>query len=247
MPDGLGRYTRSEMREIIRRYTDLVQSSSVSAAGAEADGSLVISPIASNEDLNFMLNAAVSTRFVDMALADETALADSEYIDIETYRVEYPLPVDLAILRALYWKDSGATHEIHPPADRVLMYLVDGESPSADANGVPTYRRRLDKIVLNEAPTADNSGGIMVDYVKWALPLLSDDQVLETQYARVMQEVVILDVAIDVIALKLRLDPSILVTLRDGRLDRLTALIRSSLSPPFMLFQPKAGIVRYNR
>jgi hypothetical protein len=246
MPDGLGRHTLAEMRELVRRYTDMVYNSTISAAGKET-GVAVINPLVTDTDLTYMLNSALSKRSIDIALSDETLMSDREYIDVLMDVVEYPLPVDLVILRGLYWKMSGVTMSVQPPAERYTMHLVNGELPAQDGWGVPTYRRMLDRIVLNTAQVTDNIGAIMIEYVKWPLPLITDDQVLETVYARALQEVLVLDTAIDVVIMKLRMNPELLLPLRNEWLDRLTGLIRSAYIPEVVRMVPKHSFIRRNR
>jgi hypothetical protein len=61
---------------------------------------------------------------------------------------------------------------------------------------------------LNEVPQQNNPSGLLVDYVKVMLPLLVDDQILETPMAWILQQVIMQDAAVEATVEKLKLDAS---------------------------------------
>lgn len=208
--DAYGRLTRAELRDAIRRRTDMIRAN-IADDGSEDATPLQLDPLVSNVDLDLYINSALIKRHIDVTTIDETIMADEATIDIVADQVEYELPPDLLFLRAVYLKDEGVDYSISPPNERTYLYELDqdGDINLSDVS-CPTYRRRLNTIVLNNVPERNNPGGLVVDYVKGPLPLASDDQVLETPLAWILQEVIILDVCIYITDEKMKIDSTAL-------------------------------------
>lgn len=206
--DLQGRYTFLEMREMVRRRCDGYRRTVDITTGDES-GTQQVDPLFTTEDIKMYLNQALVKRHIDLTTLDETIMADSSTIDLVVDQVEYELPEDLLFLRAIYYKPPGVEFTEIPPNQRMYLYEYEQENEINMADlGAPTYRRRLNTIVLNNVPKSANVGGLVVDYVKGALPLLADDQVLETAMATIMQHVIILDAAIYITTEKMKIEAS---------------------------------------
>jgi len=204
--DDYGRYTLGEMYIHVRRRVDMVRKVVDVITGEEA-ATLQLDPLISNEDIKMYLNTALFKRTIDISVLDNTILSDSSRIDIVKDQVEYELPADLLFLRSVYYKPPGVAFTEVPPNQRIYLYEYDQEGNlNYDLLGTPTYRRRLNKVVLNEVPKQDNQGGLVVEYVKGPFPLRTEDQVLETPLAFIIQEVIILDAAIYITSERMKMN-----------------------------------------
>lgn len=248
MPNGVGLYTLAEMRELVRRRLGTYQAGRVDVATGSEDPEVAsyIDPVITNTDINFELNAAVVRRGIEVSILDESLLTEEAFFDVEEDIVEYELPEDLLFLRGLYWLPTDRTATLVPSDSeyRLPMHYVDGEGPSIDKDGVPTFRRRQNFIVLNAAPTSAATSGILIDYVKWMLYLEADDQVLETQFARILQEVIVLDAAIALTVEKLHLDAAELVQMAKSWGERLVLATQSSLTPKIVDTVPVTPFIK---
>lgn len=245
MPNDEGLYTLAEMRERTRRNIDALRSSITQVPvvgtpplvpGDEIPGTQDIDPMYSNEDLNYFINTALTERAVSIFVEDPNSLADSETVDILANIAEYSLPADMGQIRSLWWKDPSTPYTIQPPTKRTFMIPSDEEHGVIRtlANGVPTYRRQLNQFVLSTAPKKDNPQGVEVRYTKWLNYLGQDDSVIETQFARILQECVILDAAIACASRRSFMDPSALAADLAKAEGALTLALRNSNNPPFM-------------
>jgi hypothetical protein len=206
--DDYGRYTLGEMYMAVRRRVDMVRKVVDVKTGKESE-TLQLNPLVSDEDIKLYLNTALFKRTIDIAVLDNTILSDSSRIDLVKDQVEYILPADLMFLRSVYYKPPSVTFTEVPPNQRIYLYEYDQEGDIGfDLIGTPTYRRRLNKIVLNDVPKEDNHGGLVVEYVKGPFPLRVEDQVLETPLAFFIQEVIILDAAIYITSERMKMDAS---------------------------------------
>lgn len=236
------------MRQQVWRWANTLTPAQVSAQGAET-GTPTISTLYTDLDVNVAINQAVTARFLDMTANGEDLFADEEYIDVVAGLVEYVLPVDLAFLRSLWWKDHNVSADLvqsapNPPA-RVFMHKVDDGIPTW-YNSAPTYRFYMNIVRLNETPRYDNARGIQVRYIKWAQYMAHDDAVLEMQFAPLVQQLVILDAVAALTSLKGGL---VFQHLAEERLKwetRLAYAVRSQLSPPFInISTPAQDTFRY--
>jgi hypothetical protein len=244
--DDFGRFTLYGLRARVRRKLHGIRTT-LDASGNES-AITQLDPLLSNEDLNVVINTAIVKRCIDLGINDDSILADEVLVDIKTNVVEYELPEDLLFVRGLYYKDPTTTYTTVPPNDRVAMVLVDDyENVRKDSMDVPTYKLRLNMLVLNWVPEEDNLGGILVDYVKWLNPLLSDDAVLETQLARVLQEVIIYDAAIDLMVSKLHLDSTELRASLQAMEERLLYAIRGVFTPKSVQLRPAKPLIYYDK
>jgi hypothetical protein len=233
MPNDRGLYTLAEMRMMVYRNVGALRRQ-VNLATNEETGDPRFDPLISKNDVDLMINTALTLRAVDLFYNATTVLADQEQIDVKANIVEYPLPADLAILRYAKWKDPLVPYTIQPPNDYIPMVEYDQQDqvPVTFLNGAPTYRRQLNNIVLNETPECDNDQGILVYYIKWVQYLIQDNSVIETQFARLLQEVVVIDASIAAATRHRFLDVN---ELRKDQVQAYSALVqlcRISSSPP---------------
>ena len=236
--DAYGRKSLSELRTDVRRNLNAVQALVFDATtGKEGAGTaFVYDELFPEPHVDMYLNEALTARYLDLVINAETEFADETTIDVTEDIVEYTLPDEMAILRGLWWKDPNTAASLVPPADRLYMHMKDEGDDPIDAvyNGAPTYRRQMHHIVLNTTPTEDNLTGILVRYIKWINPLTADTQVIESSFARVLQEVVILDATIAAGERRAKMDMSTLLATLQKWEVRLAALARSSTTPAFM-------------
>jgi len=205
MPDLYGRLNRAEIRTHIRRRVDMHRAV-VNVTTGEESGVQQLDPLITNDDLNMYINAALIKRHIDVTTLDDTIMADETTIDIVANQVEYTLPPDLLFLRAVYFKPVGLVHTLAPPNQRVYLYEYDQESDiNLPESSNPTYRRRLNTIILNSIPSVINVGGLVIDYVKSPLVMAADDQVLETPLAWILQEVIVLDCVVWIVSEKMQM------------------------------------------
>lgn len=236
MPDIVGRYTLAEMRERVWRRLDALRADTVSIIGEESI-TLTTDALYTVPDLDIAINKALVGHYVELVGNSNKAFSDEEEIDVVTNQTEYQLPTDMVQLKGLWWKDSSITYTILPPNERTYMHQVDEGGPldPSVANGAPTYRRQLNFIVLNEIPTVDNPKGILVRYVKWVNWLSRPDQVIETEFAQILQECVIISAALDLAWSKAKQDNPQWKTELGEWQSRLASMVRNTDNPPFVV------------
>jgi len=185
----------------------------------------------------------------DIELSQQDGISQPEAVEAGV--VEYRLPEDLMILREVGWLPCGVTFTLVPNVDweRIPLHQVDGETPVRDSRGVPTYHRRADFIVLNDPPRAEEAGEgrLLFDYIRHALPLAHDEQVLETQFAKLMQEVVVFDVAVEVVQERMHRDAQELLLQAEAWAGRLRTVAAASTMPKVVHLQPKTPALTLRR
>ena len=230
--DIAGRLSLADMRAAVRRRIDALRFTIVE--GVETD-LLQTNPLVSDQDIDLFLNTALTKRSVDVSVGDNTIMADEALIDVVADTIEYLLPDDMMFLRALYWKNDTRVLTQVPPNERFMMYENDSDEPISQqlvqSVEVPTYRRRLNMLVLNQVPQIDNPGGILVDYTKHFLPLFSDDQIIESPLAQIIQQIVILDAVIEIVTERMKLDATELRTTLSGLESRLEMAVLNYHAP----------------
>jgi len=244
MPDIVGRLSLVEIRFGVWRYLSALYPTSVNqtAPAGPADppfGAEVlpyrVDPLFPQQDVDRCLNSALAARFVDLNVNAATIFADEERVDILVGQVDYQLPTDAVYLRGLWYKPRDIRLADCKEEDRIMMHMRDEEDTNLTTRDeeAPTYRRVLNYFVLNETPIYDNPGGVQVRYVKWMRPLILDDQIIESEYAPILQEVIMLDAALQLASRKGGIDTTELA--RDlGLWDaRLNAAAGMSNAPPF--------------
>ena len=248
MPNVLGIYSLAELRDRTRRVMNGVRRDVNPTTGIEDPASQTIDALFSNDDLNFYINSAITATWADTVLASDTPWADEALIDIELNRMEYNLPSDLAQLRNLWWKDPSTPLSLAPMSARRLMNLWDEGSglPAEMQGGAPTYRRNLDQVWLNEPEfvSQPNVGGIMVRYIKWRNFLDNDDATLETEFAPLLQEVVIRAAAVEGLSERSQLDTSQIQGVLTKWEQRLSLVVRNATNPPFAQMVTKHPVTR---
>lgn len=250
MPNTYGLYKRSELRDYTRRLMNGIRSdvtpveipavppaTEPTAPGTETL-QISVDPLFSNTDINLQLNSGLVNIHSDMVAANGDVFQDEQYIDIATEQLgqaEYPLPDDIMQLRALYWKDPQIAYTFYPPIEYIFMHKVDEPAGlfGAACNGAPTYRTSLGRFIINEPWFVNkaNPKGVKIRYIKWPQPLDNDDAYVETQFARLVQEVLVRRAAIELIELKTKLDASPLKGERDQWIARLMRAVADSFNP----------------
>ena len=231
------------MREAVWRNAAAYMPGAVDSASGVESGTAEINTLLSKEDVNRWINEALTAHYVNMVANSNTTWADEAIIDVKKDKVEYTLPEDLAQLRSCWWKPVDIEMKKVPPSERIYMHLLDEATdlPESSMNGAPTYRRNLNYIVINDpkAVDRDNDGGVLVRYIKWVNYLAKDDDRIETQFARVLQEMVILDATVAGLSRKFNLPAPQELQLEIARWEtRLATLLRNTTSAPFVQMIP---------
>jgi len=224
---------------MVRRNVNALKADIVDpATGVESPG-VSLDPLVTNRDLDFWLNSALTNRCVQIFYNAEKALSDEDTIDVYATLTEYELPGEAGIVRSLWWKDPTVPYTINPQTERRKMDFYEGDENFPDVSGrfgVPSYRRVLNFIQLNEVPQEDNPQGILVKYIKWINPLVQDETVIETEFARILQELIVLDAAISAASRHRYLDTSELRKDQTAVEMSLVTLCRISASPTSVRF-----------
>jgi len=198
--DEIGRLSLAQMRTAVWENLAAIYPASVDSDSGEQSASYRIDPLYTKALIDRLLNEALTARMLDLVNNNELAFADEEVIDVKKDIVEYQLPTDCAFVRGMWWKNSDVTIMQVPRSERLFMYQVEEGDSSAFVSSImtlgPSYRFIVGGFILNESPTVDNPGGILIEYIKWSQPLVNDEDTIETQYARLLQELIILDAAI---------------------------------------------------
>lgn len=239
--DANGRKNLLEMRASTWRWLAALRADTVEPGTGEESLSVQIDELYTKQDVNEKLNIAVTKYAVDVMLGDPTVLEDEATIDVIKNKVDYLFPEDLCFLKGCWWKDPEDNYSVQPPNDRRIMYSTDNIAPdSLDVleNGAPRYRRRLNGLVLDRTPDKDNPQGILVQYIKWFQYLATDDQYLESQYARILQEAVILSAAKTLSGSKGGSQMAILDSELKELEARLQGACKNGQTPPFMQMIP---------
>lgn len=264
MPDSIGRLTLREIRTRVWQILDSYRPAEVEttvdqdvAVDAEhPDGKtnalstppFDVNPLYPRDEVNSAINAALREKYAELILNSSLPLSDEVTIDIVEDQTEYSLPFDFAQVKGLWWKDPLDSRTVVPINEREYMHQVEDEQ----VQGIdlpfftaPTYRRQLNFIVLNQIPQQDNPGGILVRYVKWINWLSVDDQYIETEFAPILQEVVIWTAAIELAQTKSQLSVPDWERRQQKWEERLSLMARAANNPPFtILYRPA---VKYGR
>lgn len=236
--DIYGKYTLIEMIQKTWRRLGAYYPTSINSGTGEEGIIVAIDPLFSREDVIDAINEAANARYTDLISNSQTILLDEDLININADQAEYRIPEDAAIIRALYWKDPSTSLEIVPPNQRTPMVNTDniGDDIYQDADLsfntlIPTWKRRMDYIVIDPVPKVENKGGILIEYVKWLNPLVNDDDVFETQFARALQECCILQAVVSLGMRKGKIDMSAESSQLLQWDTRLALLVRNSIQP----------------
>ncbi len=242
MPDVLGRKTYTELRGDVRRWLNASKQEIKDETGAViVEG--CTDPLYTDDDINMALNVSLTGHFIDLTANGEKIFSDEATIDVVMDETEYDLPFDLAFLNSCWWLDPANDFSVRPQnssdPDTGRLFMYEGEEPvpgegDAIENGAPRYRRQLNYIVLDRKPLQDKVGGILIRYVKWIAPLVGDQDVIESQYSRILQEIIVLDASKNLSAARGGTNQDVLsaeLTKWEGRLNLAASC---STMPPFM-------------
>lgn len=241
MPDDQGRLSLKEIREAVWENLAAVYPTTVDPITGEASADPRIDPLFTKQALDRFINESLTAHSLDLMNDNQQIFEDSATLDVFANTPEVELPEDLAFVRSCWWKPANMPTMQAPQSVRAFMFNLDdpsfgsGEYQGAaiDTTGlvVPAYRLRLDFIELEPPPGIDNPGGVLVRYVKWVNHLVQDTQIIETQFARVLQECVILGASIAAAGRKAFMDTSELKSSYAMWITRLSAAAMRYFSP----------------
>lgn len=213
-----------------------------------ATGPFTIDALYPLEEVNEQLNSSLTEHYADLVASSELPFADEQEIDIIANQTEYELPADLVQLRGFWYKDPGDDRTVVPINDRIYMHMEDNGSPLEVGflNGAPTYRMQMNFVVLNQIPLANNLGGMLCRYIKWHNWLSNDSQVIETQFAQILQQCIIVGAAITLAETKQQLTVQPWVDELSRWKERLSILVRNTINPPFAMIMVQPPQFRSN-
>jgi hypothetical protein len=221
--------TLLEMREAVWRNLAAIYPGSVDPVTGQSFNPR-IDPLFTKEDVDLWINESLTGHFLDVTENADEVFADEATLDVVANTPEIELPEDMAFFRSAWWKPVNYQLSQAPPSGRTFMLKVDDPGTTTrdmvGAGSVPRYRLQLDFLVLEPVSTVDNPGGVLVRYIKWAQHLAQDDQIIESQFARVLQECVILEAAMSGAGRKAFLDVSPLKISYDIWRERLMVAAR---------------------
>lgn len=235
MPDTLGRYSLSEMRERVRRELGDSQLSISTTTGAETGNPSYPSQLYSNTDLNEALNYSMVTQFQEMWTDHEEIFSTITYISITANRIgPYALPFNMLKLRWLKIKPASISIQAIRPDQWQPMVYYDEDLSQGIQNqfGGRTYQRQGDNILLNWLPSESNSNGIMVNCVVMPPELVKDGDVVMSQFVRPLQNFMIFDAAVHIGDSRENEVPEHLIEQRDRAHIALMATVDNALQPP---------------
>lgn len=234
--DSLGRYTLSEMQARIRRELGDAQLTVNTSTGAESASAVYPSQLYSNTDLTEALNYSMMNAFLEMCVDHEDIFAQTTYITISANRAIYALPFNMIKLRWLKIKPSSySLSQIRPDQWQPMVYWDEDLSSGVQnefAGSDKTYRREGDNIVLNWIPNENNSNGIMVNSVNLPPELVNSTDVVQSQFARPLQNFMIYDAAAHIGDTRESQVPPELKEQRERAHTLLMANVDNALQPP---------------
>jgi len=199
--DNLGRYYLNVMEDRVRRCLNDVQLTVDSTSGQESTTVAPVLPtqLYSTTDIDAALNKSMLEAFMEMEASHDDLFASVMYITISPNVTQYNLPFGLLQLRQLRLKPDTLSLTQARPEDWKPMIYYDEDLVQGIQNqfGGRTYRRVGEQIWLNLLPNVGNTNGIMVDAVVLPPELSSPGDVVESPFARLIQNFMIYDAAVN--------------------------------------------------
>jgi len=198
--DSLGRYTLTEMEQRVRRELGDATLTVNTSTGVESASPVYPSQLYSNTDIDEALNYSMVNAFLEMCVDHEDIFAQTTYISVSANQMVYALPVNMIKLRWLKIKPASyALSSIRPDQWQPLVYYDENLSNGVQdefAGAESTYRREGNNIVLNWIPQQSNSSGIMINSVNLPPELVNPSDVVQSQFARPLQNFMVYDAAV---------------------------------------------------
>jgi hypothetical protein len=194
MPNSLGLYSLLELEDKVRRVM-LGQLFPVSPLTGLETGTPVYDMIASKQDIDYQLNTALTLNMLRANEVGEDAFITVVFLSVNANQVNVALPVDILTIKEVSWKSPSVTNPM--PQQWHPMPQLDQDEPSHffGADGTPSWHRDGNLMVFDSPILASNPQGIRLRYVKWVAQLVNPTDVVQSQLARVLQEVIILEAA----------------------------------------------------
>jgi len=235
MPDQLGRYYLQEMQDRVRRELGDDQLTVNTTTNVESSAPVYPTQLYSRTDLNQALNYSMVTQFQEMWTDHEDLFASTFYISIKSgWPGPYALPFNLLKLRWLKMKPpSLSLSAMRPNQWQPMSYYDEDLSQGIQWQfGGTTYRREGDNIILNFIPGQSNGNGIMVNCVVMPPELVNQNDVVDAQFARPLQNFMILDAAVHIADTRQNEVSPHLLEQRERAHIALMATVDNALQPP---------------
>lgn len=208
MPNSLGLYSLVEIegkvRAIIWGVDQPVDPNTGLANGAPTYDTLI-----SKTDLDDQINRAYTSAWLQVNQLAQDAYVRTIYISTQANLATYALPPDAAVFHTIHWRNaqSNSQNAVPPAAPPVYVPMprIDDDRPDLWTGGnAPPWHRDGQQLILDRVPGFDNPQGIRIRYVPWFVQLSEDEDTLQGQLSRPMQEVVIYGAAIEICKTKRR-------------------------------------------
>ena len=202
MPDSQGRYTLSDMRDRVRRLMNLKQQTIDPTTGAET-GSTIVGQDVSNTDINNQLNMSYQNIALEIMENREEQFTTTAYISTKAGVFRYSFPFNMIQWRSLRWKNPGLTQWTDSDYHAMVVYDEADRRTWTGTLNRPTWRPEGDTFVLswdNDAfNTIDNPQGIQIRGVFLPNELSKDTDVIQFTIARILQQYIIYDAAVELL------------------------------------------------
>jgi len=236
MPDNLGRYSLSDMRDRVRRLLASVSIVVNQTTGAETGSPVIQDQSYSNTDLVNQVNESLMSLYGQMIMGKETLFSSRIWVSIVNQNPgPYSFPLNMVQLRWMKWKHPNIAFT--PPASpRPIewhpMVQVDDPNDHDSQVGVykaPTWRWDAGVFYLNHVPQEDNVNGIMMNIVTVPNELVADTDIISMpQFVRFVQQALIYDVAYTLAFSKQKQVPGDLAKKRDEWHTLLMTLVENA-------------------
>lgn len=235
MPDNLGRYYLSEMQDRVHRELGDAQLTVNPTTGDESSAAVYPTQLYSNTDITEALNYSQATQFQEMWTDHEDIFAQTTYISLKAQWIgPYALPFNILKVRWLKIKPASIGLQAMRPDQWQPMFYYDEDLSQGIQNqmGGRSYRFEGQRIILNWLPESDNPSGIMVNSVFMPPDLVDDDDVVQTQFARALQNFMIFDAAVHLSDTRENQVAPHLIEQRERAHITLMATVDNALQPP---------------
>ena len=236
MPDSQGRYSLSDMQNLVVRLLNANAITVNTTTGAETS-SIIQNQSFSNTDITNQINTALVGTYTEVALSQPEQFSQTTYQSYTMNNVgPYAFPFGMLQLRYMDWLPYGVLFQNARPENwiEMLPYGDPMDRSSANTFGAPTWEwdNSGTAFVLNSWPTQSNPNGIRIRAVVLPQALVNLTDVIQARFVLVMQEVVVYDAAYALAWSKLKQVTDEIQQGRDDWHKRLSATADNAFHPP---------------
>jgi len=205
MPDTLSRYTLAEMEDGVRRICFGAFYPVDPTSGQETSSGTTYDMLISKTDIDRGLNTALTLEMLKINQFAEEAFIVTVYLTAKATQsgstfqpTQVALPADMLTLKEVSWLPLGVGFQNARPADWWPMpQISDQNAQRFTGSPAPPWHRDGNLMVFDQFLAQDNPSGIRVRYVRWVPFLVNPTDVIQSQLARPLQEVIMIEAAIN--------------------------------------------------